>query len=268
MKTRFLISNFQFLISSFLLLLMLASQSVLAGNYQQQALDDAHALFKSATNRTMYAEAAGQYEFLIHKEGIRNGDLFYNAGNSWFMAGDIGRAILNYRRAETYMPNNKDLQHNLKSAMELKSDLIPAKEPHPLATRFLGWHLNTSTAFRWWSFAIVWLLFWGAWYWMGRSAKKEARITVIGTGLVSVILLSSLITEAVMNKRNESGVITAKEILARKGNGNMYAPAFLEPLHSGTEFKQIEVRGEWRHIELPDGQTCWIPTDAGETVAM
>lgn len=247
---------------------LLLATAVSGKDYQETLLDDAHTLFRSATNAAMYAEAAEQYEHLIHEEGIRNGELFYNAGNSWFMAGNIGQAVLNYRRAEKYMPGNKDLQHNLKSAEELKSDLIPSKEPHPLAVRFLGWHLNTSGKLRWWWFTLAWLLFWGAWFRKGRSSRKEARITATVTGVLSAVLLVSLITEAAMNKRSRPGVITAKEVLARKGDGNMYAPAFLEPLHSGTEFKQIENRGAWRHIELPDGQTCWIPEETAETVAL
>ena len=46
------------------------------------------------------------------------------------------------------------------------------------------------------------------------------------------------------------------------------APAFLDPLHSGTEFKRLENRGTWWHVRLADGQTCWIPSDAAETVAL
>lgn len=248
------------------LLMLLCIQTAAAADYQMQTLNDAHARFKAATNQVMYAEAAEHYEFLTQEEGIRNGELFYNAGNSWFMAGDPGRAILNYRRAEKLIPTNKDLQYNLKAALALKSDLIPAKEPHPMAARFLGWHLNTSTTFRWRLFACCWILFWSAGFWMSRTPKKEARITAGITGILSVLLLGSLITETVMSRKQLPGVITAREVLARKGDGPMYAPAFLEPLHSGTEFKQHESRGGWRHIELADGQTCWIPVDAAETV--
>ena len=138
MKHRFQILNSKYLISSLFLLLVSTAALSAAENYQVRMLADAHALFKSATNQTLYAEAADKYEFLIREEGIRNGDLFYNAGNSWFMAGDAGRAILNYRRAEQRIPNDRNLQHNLKSALELKKDLIPEREPHPMAARFLG----------------------------------------------------------------------------------------------------------------------------------
>jgi hypothetical protein len=250
------------------LLLALAVLPTFGKEYQLQTLETAHDLFRSATNSAGYAAAAEQYEYLVHEEGIRNGPLFYTLGNSWFMAGDIGRAILNYRRAEEYTPNNPDLKHNLQSALELRTDLIPDKEPHPLAAKLLGWHLNTSTGFRWWMFAVLWIGFWGSWFWKERSSRKEARISLVATGILSIALLGSLIAESIMRKNTEPGVITAKEIVARKGDGNMYAPAFLDPLHSGTEFQCLENRGKWWHIRLADGQTCWIPAPAAEEVKL
>lgn len=237
-------------------------------DYQLQALEDAHASFRSATNAVNYAEAAAMYESLIHEEGIRNGNLFYTTGNSWFMAGDVGRAILNYRRAEQYMPNNTDLKHNLQAALDMRADLIPEKEAHPVAEKLLGWHLNTPTPVRWILFAIVWFGFWGALFWMQRSTRKEAKVSTIASGLISLALLISLVTEGVVKTKARPGVITAPEVVARKGDGNMYAPAFLDPLHAGTEFQRMEDRGQWWHVELANGQTCWLPSDAAETVSL
>jgi len=240
----------------------------LGKDYLIQALENAHASFRTATNSAMYAEAAQQYESLIHEEGIHNGHLFYTTGNSWFMAGDVGRAILNYRRAEPFIPKDPDLKQNLNAARELKTDLIPEKEPHPLAARLLGWHFGTSTQVRWMLFSFAWIACWGLLYWALRSARKEAKGGAAVTGILALALLLSLIAESSMNRRADPGVITAYEVVARKGDGPMYAPAFLDPLHSGTEFQSLETRGKWRHIRLADGQTCWIPTSAGETVAI
>jgi hypothetical protein len=236
--------------------------------YTLQTLETAHTMFRSATNTTMYAEAAQQFEFLVSEEGIRNGQLFYTLGNSWFMAGDLGRAILNYRRAEMYLPNSADVQHNLQAALEMRADLIPEKELHPLAARLLGWHFKTSLTLRWWLFAGCWMVFWAAWLWTLRSPKKEARITAAVSGLLGLALMASLLTDTLGARNAQPGVVIAKEILARKGDGSMYAPAFLEPLHSGTEFQCLEDRGKWWHIRLADGQTCWIPASAAERLSL
>jgi hypothetical protein len=248
--------------------LLAAVLPTLASDYKSQTLEQAHDMFRAATNSAMYAEAAKQYGYLVEEEGIRNGHLFYTLGNSWFMAGDVGRAILNYRRAQQFLPNHADVQQNLKVTRGMRTDLIPEKEPHPLAAKLLGWHLNTSISLRWRLFAFCWLLLWGAWFWMLRTSKKEARITTLATGVLSAILLTSLLTEFTLKQQAPPGVVTAREVLARKGDGNMYAPAFLEPLHSGTEFQSLEERGTWRHIRLADGQTCWIPAAAAEPIRL
>ncbi len=250
------------------LLLLAAIQPALGKDYQLQTLETAHRMFRSATNTAMYAETSAQFEYLVHEENIRNGHLFYTLGNSWFMAGDVGRAILNYRRAEQFLPMHADVQHNLKAALALRTDLIPQKKPHAFAARVLGWHFKTSATLRGWLFAVSWLLFWGAWFWKSRSVKKEARITTIVTGILALILLGSLLTETWMKIRMQPGVIVAREVLARKGDGTMYAPAFREPLHAGTEFRLREARGTWWHIQLADGQNCWIPSSAAESVKL
>jgi len=250
------------------LLLLTAALPAFSADYQAQTLTKAHGLFHAATNPTMYAEAARQYEYLVQEDGIRNGHLFYTLGNSWFMAGDLGRAILNYRRAEQFLPNDKDLQHNLKQALDQRADLIPEKEPQPVVARLLGGHFNTSSMMRWWLFAGCWMVLWGAGIWFQKRGRKEARITWVVSGILSVLLLVSLVVEHVLERLAAPGVIIESEVLARKGDGEIYGPAFLDPLHAGTEFSRIEDRKAWWHIRLADEQDCWIPTRAAEMIPM
>ena len=263
MSFRFQVSGFRFLAA-----LALCLQSTYAADYQLQTLEKAHGMFRAATNAAMYAEAAQQYQYLVEEDGIRNGDLFYTLGNTWFLADDVGRAILNYRRAEQYLPNNNDVRNNLDTALAQRTDLIPKKERPALVAALLGWHFDTPSAVRGWLFAGCWMTTWGAWVWLGRTRKKEARITLVATGLLSIALLASLLTEAMMKHRSNPGVVVAAEVLARKGDGEIYAPAFLDPLHAGTEFRHLEDRGTWWHIRLDDGQECWIPATAAEMVAL
>ena len=250
---------------------LLCFAALMAGSacadYPLQTLKKAHGMFHAATNATMYADAAREYEYLVTDEGIRNGHLFYTLGNSWFLAGDVGRAILNYRRAERYLPNNADVRHNLETALGQRTDLIPPKAPHPVAGKLLGWPFKTSSTFRWWLFAACWLVLWGAWIWGCRTQRKEARITTLVSGGISVVVMASLLSEPISRRQAEPGVMVATEVLARKGDGEMYVLAFLDPLHSGTEFQRLENRGPWWHIRLADGQGCWIPSRAAEMIA-
>lgn len=249
-----------------LILLFAVTAALAAPDYQLQTLEEAHALFRAASNTTQYAEAAKQYEYLVNEDQIQNGQLFYTLGNAYFLANDLGRAILNYRRAETFIPGNDALRHNLETALGKRIDLIDEKERNPFIEKLLGWHFNTSPRTRWWLFAGCWLAGWGAWGWHRRRPTNESRITLIVLSALTLVLAISLIVERVLSKQSAHGVIIDREVLARKGDGEMYAPAFLDPLHAGTEFHRIEDRGDWWDVRLANDQTCWIPAHAAKMV--
>ena len=47
-------------------------------------------------------------------------------------------------------------------------------------------------------------------------------------------------------------------VIARKGDGENYAPAFTKPLPEGSEFRLLQARADWVLIELPGAQQGWI----------
>ena len=53
-----------------------------------------------------------------------------------------------------------------------------------------------------------------------------------------------------------SGVVLAKEITVRAGNGINSTALF--QLHDGAEFKIIEQDGDWFKVELGDGKRGWV----------
>ena len=70
-----------------------------------------------------------------------------------------------------------------------------------------------------------------------------------------------------MNGSLIEGVIITDSVEARKGPAYAYAPAFVQALHDGLEFKLIEERGEWMQIELTDERRCWIPKKTSKPTA-
>ena len=74
-----------------------------------------------------YPEAIDGYLELIG-QGYVNGHLYYNLGNAYFRAGQIGRAILNYKRAELLIPRDADLNFNLRYALDQTQDAIAADQ--------------------------------------------------------------------------------------------------------------------------------------------
>ena len=70
-----------------------------------------------------YEQAARSFQQLVDK-GYGDPVLYYNLGNAYFKQGDIGRAILNYLRAERLAPRDDDIRTNLDFARSQTLDLL------------------------------------------------------------------------------------------------------------------------------------------------
>jgi tetratricopeptide (TPR) repeat protein len=215
-----------------------------------------------AKARDLFEKAALCFE-AIHREGeVENGRLFYNIGNIYFRLGDTGKAILNYRRAEKFIPNDINLQQNLNYARSRCADKI---EPKPQAQVFrtvFFWHYDLSGPTRTWLFAALFGLLWlfAGIYLLHR--RSWLRYVVICCAVLSLLVGGSLGLETYDQSNRRSGVILAKEVVGRKGDSMTFEPTFKDPLHMGVEFTLVEERKGWFLIELADGRRSWIPESA------
>ena len=62
--------------------------------------------------RRLFRLAAQRFESIV-SAGIVNGRLEYNLANCYLQTGDVGRAILHYRRAQRLIPRDPRLADNL-----------------------------------------------------------------------------------------------------------------------------------------------------------
>ncbi|MBN1165421.1 MAG: hypothetical protein JXB45_12645, partial [Candidatus Krumholzibacteriota bacterium] len=238
-------------------------------------LSQAEAFFREALQRDssdpeaardLYQKALLHFERIVNQGGIRNGKLYYNIGNVYFRLGDPGRAILNYRRASLYIPNDSNLRQNLSFARDRRENRIEKKEREKVFKTLFFLHYDIPLRIRFLillvTFALIWicaalrLLFRGAW----------PRVTLVVFSVLTVIFLASVVVERIGNSRRPAGVVVADSITARKGDAETFQPSFTEPLNSGVEFNVLEKRSDWWYIELEDGSRCWIPSHSGELV--
>jgi hypothetical protein len=179
---------------------------------------------------------------------------------------DIGRAIVNYRRAEHYIPNDPNLRQNLAYARKKRLDEIDERQETKVLKTLFFWHYDLSTKTRVIVFGICFTLLW---IFSGtRIFIKKPVVTwgMVSAATLSLLLAGSLLAEEISLRKNRPGVIISHEIIARKGNSETYEPSFKEPLHSGTEFTLMEDRGNWFQIELSDARQCWVPSKDVELV--
>jgi tetratricopeptide (TPR) repeat protein len=208
---------------------------------------------------TLLEKAVLHFEAIHREGGIENGRLYYNTGNIYFRLGDTGKAILNYRRAERFIPNDINLQQNLNYARSRCIDKIDLKPQSQVFRTLFFWHYDLSGPTRSWLFAA---LFGVLWVFAGIYLIKRQswlRYAVMVSALFSVLVAVSLVVEAYEESNVRCGVVLEREVVGRKGDGTTFEPTFKEPLHMGAEFKLVEERKGWLYIELADGRRCWIP---------
>ena len=211
----------------------------------------------------LYSKALLRYEKL--GRDFENGKLYYNIGNVYFRLDDLGRAIVNYRRAEQMIPNDPNLRQNLDYALSKRQDRIEPKQEEELLRTLFFWHYDLPFSVRTRIFAGFYILFWllaGLTYATPLSIPKWPLILSL---LLTVSLGGSLLLDR-SDRALPRGVLVAPEVIARKGDSTSYHPSFQAPLHPGTEFTILEDRNTWLHIELADGRQCWVVADSAEKI--
>lgn len=216
-------------------------------------------------SKELYQKALLRYERLVN-EGVRNGKLFYNIANTYYRLDDIGRAIVNYRRAGLFIPDDPDLTESLTFVLTKRRDSIEEKQKKQVLKTLFFWHYDISAKIKIWIFSVLY----GASFALGAAKIFKYRSLSgwwIGVPFfVGLLFLGSLMLGRIAFAENRMGVLVDYEVTARKGDGDTYQPSFEDPLHAGTEFRLIEDRGQWYHIEIADGRRCWIKARSGELV--
>ncbi len=228
-----------------------------AGSASGAQMAQANQLYEAG----QYAEAVEAYETLL-ATGIEDGRLYYNLGNAYYKAGDLGRAILNYRRAERLLPRDGDVAANLELARAQTRDQIEETDEGAvirLVRRLSGW-LTLNEA------ALLALALWLGLCGLGIGAiLRPARrrwIAYLALPLALLLLLGLLVLGARLyeERAHPSAVLVAEEVDVHSGPGTDYLLEF--SLHAGTEVRVVEERAGWARIALPGGLQGWVPQAA------
>ena len=234
--------------------------------------NDAFRQANAATGRpeqakSLYENAILLYEKIIADAQIHNPGLYYNLANAYLLKGSLGKAVLNYRRAEKLDAADENIRKNLAFARSRKIDQIKSKTQEQVLKTLFFWHYDFSIKTKFLLgcifFAITCISL-TALIWLGRNVA----ITTIAvlTGILMVCFLASVVVDAKRQADTICGVITVPEVTARQGDGLNYPAAFKSPLHEGTEFDLLEQRPAWLHIKLTDDSQGWIPSSSAELI--
>lgn len=250
------------------------SPAALSPSEAYAVFHEANALFRQANAsgdqeaaRDLYEQAILGYERVIGQAGIHNAGLYYNLANAYLLKGDLGRAILNYRRAEALEPSNAAVRKNLTFARSRRIDQIRVRTQRRILERLFFWHYDFSAKTRFTVACVAFALMCLALcvrLWFGHVGGVLPAAAVLA--VVTLSLAVSVGVDAYCREHVRSGVIVSDSVVARQGDGPTYAEAFKDPLHAGAEFDLIERRAGWWHIELADGNRGWVPENAAELI--
>jgi tetratricopeptide (TPR) repeat protein len=198
-------------------------------------------------------------------EGAANGEVWFNAGTAALQGEDLGRAVLDFRRALVEDPQHTRAQRNLVHAR----GLLPAWLPKPTAggalESFFFWHRMVAYDVRRGLAAVAFLagcLFAGGWILRPSSWLRS--------GFIAAAIVWALITGSTYADRRsglaEEAVLVAPETVARAADSTNAPARFAEALPAGAEVRVTEARPDWLRVQLADGSEAWIPASAAEMV--
>lgn len=236
-------------------------------NQANQGFREANAAKDPEQAKKLYEKAILGFERIIEQGQVKNSKLYYNLANAYFLNDQLGKAILNYRRAEKLSSADENIQKNLAFARNKRIDKIPVKTEKRVLQTLFFWHYDFSIKTKFLLmcifFGIACLCITGM-IWLGRNGPLMT-IPIVCC-VLTVCFLASVIVESGSNSSRVCGVVTAKEVVARQGDGQNYPPSFKEPLHEGTEFDLLEKRPDWLHIKLSDDSDGWIPNSSADLI--
>lgn len=210
--------------------------------------------------------------------GFGSSKVYYNLGNTYyklgqqseqaFEYGELGRAVLNYRRALRIDPSDADVRYNLDIAIDHTNDAEPlpqgALSSMWAAVRGImssnGWAvLSVIELVLALAFTLLYLL---SNVIVLRKVAFFVAITLLCAFLLSVVLSLS---QRTMTQDDELAVVVCNSLTSVHASPDNMSKVIRQP-SQGVTVRVLRNHGEWSEIEFADGEKGWIPTSIIEKV--
>jgi len=207
-----------------------------------------------------FAEAATGYQQLI-AAGHTSATVYYNLGNAWFKAGQLGRSIAAYRNAQELSPRDPNIRFNLDFARkQVAGSNAPAPNPWQ---RLVGrltlneWAVLAALAF-WLCFALLVLPEWKpAW-------RRPLRNYTIAAAFLATLVIAMLAIAAYQSDAVHEAVVVTQDAVVRYGPLEDSRVSF--QLRNGAE---VEIVGHkengsteaWLQVRDGSNRIGWLKRD-------
>ncbi|GHV47287.1 hypothetical protein FACS1894181_00440 [Bacteroidia bacterium] len=223
---------------------------------QDEQLKEAEATYAQGD----YTKAAELYRSILQTYG-ESAEAYYNLGNAYYKANDIAPAILYYERALLIDPGDADIRFNLEMARQRTVDKII-----PIGDFFLVKWLqsvqNMGAADSWAKFGIGgFLLFIGCLflYFFSRQSKLKKLGFYLGIAFLFLVIAANIFARGQKNElsNRNTAIVFSPTVTVKSSPNQSGTDLFL--LHEGTKVLIRSAIGEWKEIELEDGNIGWMP---------
>ncbi len=206
-----------------------------------------------------YSEAIEIYQAMI-SSGYESGSVFYNLGNSYFKNKQLGKAIVNYERAQKFSPRDSDLAANLKFALSS----VPTKVDPVLSfvDKIFSGHVRFYSVNE-----MVFVLS------LLAGALAIAHLCGLyfnwpgcrwAMGIFGVLFLIFIVGLMVKINLEKDAAIVIKATAARFEPSDK-ATVYFE-LPEGQKVRWQIIEGDWLRIKRPDEKVGWVPLQTIEKI--
>lgn len=212
-----------------------------------------------------FDQAIAAYEKALAK-GVESGPLYYNLGNSYFKKGILGKAILNYYRAQQRMPVDPDIKSNLHYAQSLIQGGYALWQKNIIVRMIEGMsEIFTLDGITLVIVFLYWMCFLSLVIFLLARKKQRSRTYAFLISFTALVFVS--IIGAVKFYQNE---IEKKAIVVMSGVQGKF-----EPLENATTFFDVREgeavvmmsqKGSWVKVKRFDGKQGWIKKEAMELI--
>jgi tetratricopeptide (TPR) repeat protein len=224
-----------------------------AGAARAETASDTFGRANKLYEQGRFSQAAATYDGLL-RAGQVSPEIYFNAGNAWFKAGQVGRAIYAFRRAEALAPRDPDIRANL-AIVRAQAGAGNAALPGSRWTRWIGratlneWTCAASAAVA--LFFIVLMI-----RRISPALAKTSGVLTAVLAAASVWLLACLGLSMDQRLLEQCSIVTVPEAVVRKGPMDISQSAFTA--HDGAELMVLRREGDWLEVTDAARHEGWV----------
>ncbi len=231
----------------------------------------------SAYNKKDFQAALYYYQNAMQKDGVSS-DLYYNIGNTYYRLGDLGHAVLSYKRALALDPSNEDAISNLEFVKTKIAD-----KPEDDSTFLWNMHhraiaMMSPDAWAWTAFSIfVVVLSLFALYLFAPGVRLR-KVGFFGAFVMLFVFAYTLVAAWSAARGLDGGnsavvTVPTTNLRSTPATSNSKTDKVV-PIHEGTEVRILDSLATpddpatplWYDVKINNTSRAWLPAGDVEKV--